>query len=93
MPEGVLHTQHLRADLVRRLHCAEGHVKGIAAMVERGADCESIVRQILAVQAALREVDRLVVRHHLHECLGSSTGDDAERTLDEVLRLYQLTRA
>lgn len=43
-----------KADLLRRLRCAEGHLRGIAAMIERGADCQSVVHQILAVQAALR---------------------------------------
>ncbi len=83
-----------RADLVRRLRCVEGHVHGIAAMVERGEDCESIVRQALAVQAALRAIKRLIVKHHLAVCLREhwQTAEAAggEQGLAEVVALYSL---
>ena len=92
-----------RADLVRRLRCVEGHVHGIAAtlalrasacVVERGEDCESIVRQTLAVQAALREVKRLILKRHLAVCLREhwQTAEAAGREpgLAEVVALYQL---
>ena len=39
-----------KAELLHRLHCAEGHLRGIADMVERGAECQNIVHQTLAVQ-------------------------------------------
>jgi len=62
-------------------------------MAERGADCATLVHQILAVQAALREVNRLMVRRRVQECLSPAASDPVEQRLDEVLRLYQLTRA
>ncbi len=89
------------ADLVRRLHCAEGHLRGITAMMERGADCRSVVHQILAVKTALREINRLIVNHHLAICLDEllrNTNVDAatrEYYLAEVMLLYpaiKLTR-
>lgn len=43
MPPDRANTQ---ADLVRRLRCAEGHLRGIAAMVERGENCESIIQLV-----------------------------------------------
>ena len=85
-----------KVELVRRLHCAEGHLRGIATMVERGADCRSLVCQILAVQAALRKINSLIVKYHLTLCLRdhwSETGPDAtgrEYWLAEVISLYQL---
>ncbi len=70
------------------------HVHGIAAMVERGEDCESIVRQALAVQAALRAIKRLIVKHHLAVCLREhwQTAEAAgrEQGLAEVVALYSL---
>ncbi len=88
-----------KADLIRRLHCAEGHLRGIEAMVERGAECDSIVHQTLAVQAALREIDRIVLKQHLDVCLRrrlQETGVNAaerEQCLDEVLSLFKLLEA
>ena len=83
-----------KVDLTRRLRCAEGHLRGIVIMVEREADCKSIVHQMLAVQGALREVNRLILNQHLDVCLREQLqGADAaarEKCLDEVVSLYQL---
>jgi len=83
-----------KVDLTRRLRCAEGHLRGIVIMVEQGADCTSIVHQMLAVQGALREVNRSILNQHLDVCLREQLqGADAaarEKCLDEVVSLYQL---
>lgn len=85
-----------KAELIRRLHCAEGHLRGITTMIERGADCQSVVHQTLAVQAALREINRLVVQHHLTVCLNeqvlskNANATTREQFLAEVISLYHL---
>lgn len=82
-----------KIDLMRRFHCAEGHLRGITTMIERGADCRSIVHQILAVQSALREINGRVVKHHLTVCLGEQLQNPdvsvREHCLAEVISLYQ----
>lgn len=87
-------TPAFRADLVRRLRCAAGHVRGIAAMVEGGADCESLVRQTRAVQGALGRVNCLILKHHVETCvrvtLSGSDSAASEACLAEVVSLYQL---
>ena len=81
-----------KANITRRLRCAEGHLQGIAAMVERGADCGSVLHQIVAVQGALREVNRLLLKHHLDVCVREQLqGSDIatrEKCLAEVVSLY-----
>lgn len=83
-----------KADLVRRLRCAEGHLHGITTMIERGADCPSIVQQIVAVQAALHQVTGLLVKDHLgaclDECLQNPDANVHAPCLAEVISLYQL---
>ena len=95
------------ADLIRRLQCAEGHpstllragLRGIEVMVERGAECDSIVHQTLAVQAALREINRIVLKQHLDVCLRrrlQETGANVaarEKCFEEVLSLFKLLEA
>lgn len=90
MPPG---PANILVELVRRLRCAEGHLRGIAAMIERGADCESIVRQTLAVQGALREMNRLALKHHLTVCLREHWGDGnaaREQYVAEIVSLYEV---
>ena len=87
------------ADLIRRLQCAEGHLRGIEVMVERGAECDSIVHQTLAVRAAFRETNRLVLKYHFDVCLrrrlqeNGANAAGREQCLDEVLSLFKLLEA
>ncbi len=86
----------LKADLLQRLSSAEGHLRGIRGLVERGADCVDVVHQTLAVQAALRQITRLALRHHLEHCvrqrLTGEGGDPAarEQCLSEITALYRM---
>lgn len=83
-----------KADLVRRLHCAGDQLHGITALVERSADCQSILLQIVAVQAALHQVTSQLVKDHLcaclEECLQNPDANVREHCLAEVISLYQL---
>ena len=83
-----------KADLARRLRCAEGHLHAIAGMIETDADCQAVLQQMVAVQGALGEVNRRLVKHYLDDCLpaGIQAIDPAvrERALEDVVALYQL---
>ena len=85
-----------QANLMQRLRSAEGHLHGVTGMVEGGGDCECVMRQVLAVQAALREINQLMLRHHLAECLAqklhAATIDPAagEQWVAEIVSLYDL---
>jgi CsoR family transcriptional regulator, copper-sensing transcriptional repressor len=88
----------LQTNRVRRLRSAAGHLGGVAGLVERGSDCDSVLRQVLAVQAALHEINRLILQHHLGECLqqdlAAVTMDPTagERWMAEIVSLYELSR-
>jgi len=94
MPTRKHDTLEFRADFVRRLRCAEGHLRAIAGMIETDADCQAVLRQMLAVQGALCEVNRRLVKHYLDDCLPTDlqASDPAlrERALENVVTLYQL---
>lgn len=83
-----------KADLARRLSCAEGHLRAIAGMIETDADCQAVLRQMLAVQGALGEVNRRLVKHYLDACLLTDlqASDPAlrEHALESFVVLYRL---
>jgi len=43
-----------RADILRRLRCAVGHLNAVIEMTEDSQPCEKVLHQLNAVQAALR---------------------------------------
>ena len=85
----------MTSDLLKRLKSIEGHVSGIARMVESGAYCIDIVNQIRAVEGALDKVSTLVLDRHLHTCATTAIrGDDPnerERVIGEILDVFKST--
>ena len=83
----------IASDIVKRLKSIEGHVGGIARMVESDEYCIDIVNQILAVQRALDKVNSLVLDRHLHTCATTAIrGDDPderERVIEEILNVFK----
>jgi len=61
--------ERIREDVANRLSRAEGHVRGIKRMWQEGKDCPEVLLQIGAVQAALRQVARIILEEHLESCL------------------------
>ncbi len=83
-------------DTMRRLKSIEGHVRGIERMLEEGAYCIDVIRQIQAVQAALGKVNNLILDNHLNSCLITAVrGDDPEdreRVLMEISEVFSAAR-
>ena len=81
-----------KLDILRRLKSIEGHVRGIARMVENDDYCMDIVNQTLAVERALNKVNTLILDRHLHTCVttairgGSST--EREKVIGEILDVF-----
>ena len=79
--------------IVRRLKSVEGHVRGVAKMVENGEYCIDVVHQILAVQKALQKINALVLDGHLHTCVSDALrGEDAEKretVIQEIMNVFQ----
>ncbi len=80
-------------EIIRRLKTAEGHLRGIQRMLEDGAYCIDVIRQIQAVQAALNKVNTEILDRHLNSCLITAVrGDDPaerERVLRELTDVFE----
>jgi CsoR family transcriptional regulator, copper-sensing transcriptional repressor len=80
-------------DVLRRLKTAEGHLRGIQRMVEDGAYCIDVIRQVQAVQSALNRINSEILDQHLNSCLITAVrGDDPaerERVLKEISDVFQ----
>ncbi|MDE2042223.1 MAG: metal-sensitive transcriptional regulator [Alphaproteobacteria bacterium] len=74
-----------------RLRRIEGQVRGLQAMVADERYCADILRQVSAVQAALRVVGRELIRNHLKHCSAQairSGGAVADNMYDELIELF-----
>jgi DNA-binding FrmR family transcriptional regulator len=79
-------------DISNRLSRVEGHVRGIKRMWQEGKDCPDVLLQIGAVQAALKQIGRMILEEHIESCLheaGRRGGyDQALAALKDALRQY-----
>ena len=79
-----------------RLKTIGGHIGGVQRMVEEGAYCIDVIRQIQAVQGALDKVSSIILEEHLNSCLITAVrGEDPterERVLQEILDVFEATK-
>jgi DNA-binding FrmR family transcriptional regulator len=77
---------------LKRLKTIEGHLRGVARMVEEDAYCIDVIRQIQAVQSALSKVSTGILDEHLNSCVTTAIkGDDPqerERVLKEITEVF-----
>lgn len=84
----------LKKRALHRAKIIEGQMKGLVRQIEDDAYCMDILTQSLAIQKSLSSLNKLVLENHLrtHVKDGLSSQDAAtqEKSLEELLRLYEL---
>ena len=68
-------------DVVVRLKRAHGHLGKVVQMIETGADCETVLTQLAAVDKAMSRAAFAIVSRGLQRCLadGEVDGVDVQR--------------
>lgn len=73
-----------QADVLLRLRCVEGHLRGIVDMTEQGRPCASVVHQIQAVRGALQQINTLLLTSHLDVCLRRTCAELPEADFEQL---------
>ncbi|MCJ7506230.1 metal-sensitive transcriptional regulator [Candidatus Bathyarchaeota archaeon] len=81
---------HRKSEAVlRRLARVEGHIRGIAKMVQENRDCPTILLQIAAVQSALDKITEIILEDHIETCVAKAIregrGEKAVQELKEAI--------
>ena len=58
--------------IVKRLKRAEGHLRSIVGMIEAGRPCLDLAQQLHAVEKAIGEAKKTLIRDHLDHCLAQT---------------------
>lgn len=76
-------------NILHRLQIAKGHLEKVIAMHMNDEYCIDIVHQSLAVQSALKNVDRLILDNHLRSCVVDSIKKgDSQKVIKEVVSVF-----
>jgi CsoR family transcriptional regulator, copper-sensing transcriptional repressor len=68
-----------------RLKTARGHLDAVIRMVEAGAYCPEVMKQLAAVQGLLESSSRLVFRNHLETCVAEAMREGRTEEIVEEL--------
>lgn len=82
--------QNIKDNILHRLKISRGHLEKVINMVEKGEYCIDVIHQSLAVQAALREVDKIVLESHLKTCVADSIKKGkSKEVIEEVMKVVE----
>jgi len=77
----------------KRLSRIEGQVRGVRKMVEDDRYCIDIVTQLLAVKAALKGVEELVLADHVAHCVEHAIeSGDREDQREKIAELMDVLK-
>jgi DNA-binding FrmR family transcriptional regulator len=80
------HHHESHPEIIKRLKRAEGHLRGVIAMIEGGRSCLDIAQQLQAVEKAVASAKRTLIEDHLDHCLDSAVGrlaPEERKAIDE----------
>lgn len=84
---------HNQKVIINRLKIAEGHLRKVREMVEKNAYCIDVLHQSQAVEAALKEIDSLVLNNHLNTCVVDAIKKgNSEEVIGEVMAVFKKTK-
>jgi DNA-binding FrmR family transcriptional regulator len=85
----------LKQRALHRAKILEGQMRGVQKMIENEDYCMDILTQSLAIQKSIGSLNKLIlenhVRTHIKDNLRSSSEQDQERAVEELLGLYELS--
>ncbi|KKW46652.1 hypothetical protein A3C21_01565 [Candidatus Kaiserbacteria bacterium RIFCSPHIGHO2_02_FULL_59_21] len=80
----------IKKNVLNRLKRLEGQVRGLQAMVAKGAYCVDVITQSSAVRSALSSVEDLMLENHLKEhVVHQMRRRQEKRAIREILGVFK----
>lgn len=80
-----IYSEERKDTCIRRLKAAEGQLRGLQEMIEQQRPCVEVLTQLAAVQSALRQVNRIVLRNYLENCASQAIRRSDPKIYDELM--------
>ncbi len=75
------HTHTQTKAVLNRMARLIGHLQSVRRMVEEGRDCSEVLLQISAVDAALKNVGKIILKDHMEHCIVDAVQDNDREAL------------
>ena len=80
-----IYADETKTNCARRLKAAEGQDRGLQEMIEAQRPCMEVLTQLAAVQSALRQVSRIVLRNYLEKCATQAIRRSDPKVYDQLM--------
>ena len=74
--------------ITARLKRAHGHLAGVVEMLDQGRECLDIAQQLQAVEKAIANAKKELIKDHLHHCL-EETSETMPREVRNLIKEFQ----
>lgn len=86
----IVFVKAIKDSILHRLKISRGHLDKVISLVEADAYCPEVIHQSQAVQAALSEVDKIILEDHLKTCVAESIRQGkTNEVIDEVMKILE----
>lgn len=73
------HSHHsTHPDIIKRLKRVHGHLKSVITMLEEERTCLEIAQQLQAVESAITNAKKTLIRDHIDHCLDHTMEEGAK---------------
>ena len=79
-------------DIVKRLKRSDGHLRSVIEMIEAGRSCLDIAQQLHAVEKAISEAKKTLIRDHLDHCLEETVGPLPKAERRTIAEFKEITK-
>ena len=79
---------HKFPEVATRLKRAQGHLARVIEMLENGSSCMDLAQQLHAVEKAIGNAKKELIKDHLHHCV-QETSEALPREVQELIREFQ----
>lgn len=83
----------IKKEALFRLKSIAGHLDGVVKMLERDDYCIDIIKQVTAIEVALKKVSSLLLENHLDTCVTAAIKGKnpalRRRVVRELLEIFQ----
>jgi DNA-binding FrmR family transcriptional regulator len=79
---------HTFPEIGARLKRAHGHLSGVIDMLEQGRPCMDIVQQLQAVEKAIGNAKKELIKDHIHHCM-EETSEGMPREVRNLIKEFQ----
>lgn len=90
MPKGIPRDKSIEHIILTRMKIARGHLDKVIEMVNAGHYCIDVIHQSMAIQAALKQIDELILKNHMETCVAEEIRKgNSKEVIDEVMRVME----